>query len=104
MVPIRTHITGLSCSQFSARLGFTLSVLKFIPNYVDQEKWPLVRGLLITYRGILIIASFSLSFLAIGVFSLLPPGDIDRGAIYFGLLLTALIASKDINSEINSGS
>ena len=44
MAPIRTHITGLQLLAVFGALGFTLSVLKFIPNYVDQEKWPLSAG------------------------------------------------------------
>jgi O-antigen/teichoic acid export membrane protein len=83
--------------------GVTLSILKFLPTYVDQQKWGYVKGLLISFRATSVVVSLTLALIFAVLFIFFQQESIDTGALTIGLLLTPLIALKDLQSEAIRG-
>ena len=79
--------------------GVTLSVLRFLPNYVESEQWNLVKGLMSSFRFTTVIASCILAMVFFVIFRLLPQPGINGIVLVFGLLLVPLIALKDLHAE-----
>jgi len=79
--------------------GLTLSVLKYLPDYIANHDWRRVKGLLIAFRTTVLVASIFLGGLVALVFMIFPQADIDRSVLYLGLALTPLIALKDLQTE-----
>src|SRR3990172_2576203 len=84
-------------------LGLTISILKFLPEYLANQDWASVRGLLFAFRGLVILAGSLLTILAMVFFLHWPQGEIDPLVLGFGLLLVPLIALKDLQTETIRG-
>jgi O-antigen/teichoic acid export membrane protein len=83
--------------------GLTLSVLKFLPGYIADEKWGQIRGVINAFSLITLGVSSILAVLAIGVFTIFPPEDIDITTLYVGLLITPLISISYLYIEVLRG-
>jgi len=71
-------------------LGLTLSVLKFVPTYLEEKEWGRLKGLLFAFSGATLVASAVLAVLVLGFFVIFPPSDIDQTTLAIGLLVTPL--------------
>lgn len=71
-------------------MGLTLSVLKFVPDYLAEQEWGLLQGLLRAFSGVTVAASTVLAVAAIAFFTVFPPADINRTTLVIGLLITPL--------------
>lgn len=73
-------------------VGLTLSVFKFVPDYMAEGKWGLLRGSIYAFSMVTIGVSILLALAAIGIFLVFPPADIDPTTLYIGLAITPLVA------------
>lgn len=81
-------------------VGLTLSVLKFVPDYIASKDWARLRGTINAFSIITVVASFALGIAAIIVFAIFPPSDVDLTTLNIGLLLTPLIALTALYVEM----
>lgn len=80
-------------------VGLTLSVLKYLPDYLATQDWQRAKGLLISFSGTVVVASTCLGVIVGLVYLLFPQPDIDRLVLCLGLALTPMIALKDLHTE-----
>jgi len=73
-------------------VGLTLSVLKFLPDYIAEKDWGRLRGLINAFSTIVFGASSLLAAGALLLFIAFPPQDVDATTLYIGLLTTPLFA------------
>ncbi|MCA9912867.1 MAG: oligosaccharide flippase family protein [Anaerolineae bacterium] len=81
-------------------VGLTLSVLKFIPDYLASKDWARLRGTIRAFSIITVAASSVLAIAAIIIFAIFPPSDVDQLTLNIGLLLTPLIALTALYVEM----
>lgn len=84
-------------------VGLTLSTLKFIPDYIAEEKWGHLRGAFRAFSLVVLVASSILALIAMGVFLVFPPADINLTTLIIGLSLTPLIALVQLYVEYLRG-
>lgn len=85
---------------FFGTVGLTLSVLKFIPDYLASKDWARLHGTINAFSIITIVASLVLGIAAIIILSIFPPSDVDLTTLNIGLLLTPLIALTALYVEM----
>ncbi len=71
--------------------GLTLSVLKFVPHYLDQADWGRLKGIIFTFSISVLLGSLLVGLLASIFFYLFPPQDIHQITLLAGLLMTPLV-------------
>ncbi|MEM9950297.1 MAG: oligosaccharide flippase family protein [Chloroflexota bacterium] len=84
-------------------LGLTLSVLKFVPDYIANNDWGRLRGAILAFSIIVVVGSIGISTLAYIMFSLFPPKDILLITLLLGLLMIPLVALSVLYTEILRG-
>lgn len=83
--------------------GLTLSVLKFVPDYLDQAEWGRLKGVIFTFSVSVVLGSLLVGILAIIFFYLFPPQDIHQMTLLVGLLMTPLVGLSVLYMEILRG-
>jgi len=81
-------------------VGLTLSVLKFVPDYLASKNWAKLRGVINAFTIVTILASLALGIAGIIIFAIFPPSNIDMTTLSIGLLLTPLIALTSLYVEV----
>jgi O-antigen/teichoic acid export membrane protein len=84
--------------------GFTISILRFLPDYIARKDWSHVQGLLATFRLITLGASSLMALLVMVYFGIFGQEGINELVLFAGIGLTPLIAMKDLNTEAIRGS
>lgn len=82
-----------------AGLGLTLSVLRYVPEYSQQERWGLLRGLL--RRGVQITALSGALFSAAGIGVVLLVGG--SSTLVLGMALICAVALVTLMREVTRG-
>lgn len=99
---IYTYSTMRLLALFSG-MGLTLSVLKFVPDYLADKDWGRLQGVLRSFSGVTLLAGTLFSLAAIAFFTVFPPSDIDRTTLTLGLLVTPLMALAYLYVEVLRG-
>lgn len=84
-------------------MGLTLSVLKFVPDYLADEDWGRFQGVLRSFTGVTLLAGTTLAVAAIAFFTVFPPADINRTTLIIGLLATPLFGLLYLYVEVLRG-
>lgn len=84
-------------------LGFTVSVLKFLPVYMDSEKWSHVKGILLAFNLTTFIGTALLAVIVWLVISQTASTDISLPILAVGLSIAPFVALRDLNEETLRG-
>ena len=85
-----------------ATLGLTLSVLRFVPQYIHEERWGLLRGLIRRSCEVTVISSVVFSAVAIGVVLALGTGS-SQSSLIIGMALIGLVGLVTVLREATRG-
>ena len=85
-----------------ATLGLTLSVLRFVPQYIHEERWGLLRGLIRRSCEVTVLSSFVFSAVAIGVVLALGTGS-SQSSLIIGMALIGLVGLVTVLREATRG-
>lgn len=83
-------------------LGFTTAVLRFVPEYVHQQNWPRLRGLLRHSRATTIGAG-AICGLAMAAIALFAASPSTKSALLVAAILVPLLAFTTLQSQILRG-
>jgi len=86
-----------------AALGFATGVLRFIPAYLVQKEWSLLRGLIRRSRQITLGIGALIAILAAGILVLAQPADINLRALILGFWILPFLAVVNLQMQIIRG-
>jgi O-antigen/teichoic acid export membrane protein len=85
-----------------ATLGLTLSVLRFVPQYIQEERWSLLRGLI--RRSCQVTALSGAVFTGLGIgFVLITGAGASQTSLIIGLTLVGLVGLVTVIRETTRG-
>ena len=85
-----------------ATLGLTLSVLRFVPLYIHEERWGLLRGLIRRSCEVTVISSVAFSAVAIGIVLALSTGS-SQPSLIIGMALIGVVGLVTVLREATRG-
>ncbi len=85
-----------------ATLGLTLSVLRFVPQYIQEERWGLLRGLIRRSGQVTALSGVLFSLVGIAVVLVLDIGS-SQASLLIGMGLIALVALVTVLRETTRG-
>lgn len=90
-----------------SNLGFSASVIRFIPEYINKKQFSKLKGVLKTGLGITFLSSIFFALLGLCIVLLLPNTTINQDGIFstygYGFLLIPVFALLQLNSSIEKG-
>ncbi len=85
-----------------ATLGLTLSVLRFVPQYMEEERWGLLRGLIRRGSQVTVLSGILFSAAGAAIVLLVANGP-SQGPLLLGMALIAVIALVTVLRETTRG-
>ncbi len=85
-----------------ATLGLTLSVLRFVPQYIQEERWDLLNGLIRRSVQVTIVSGVLFAAAAAGVV-LLVGGGASQSALLLGMGLILIVGLVNVLRETTRG-
>ena len=85
-----------------AMLGMTLSVLRFVPQYIHEERWGLLRGLIRRSCEVTVLSGVLFSAVAIGVVLVVGAGA-SQPSLILGMALIVVIGLVTVLREATRG-
>ncbi len=84
-------------------LGFTVSILKFLPVYMKSEKWSRVKGILLAFNLTTFAGTALLALIVWLIISQTAAADVSLPVLAVGLSIAPFIALRDLNEETLRG-
>jgi O-antigen/teichoic acid export membrane protein len=85
-----------------ATLGLTVSVLRFVPQYIHEERWGLLRGLIRRSCEVTALSAVVFSTVAIAVVLLIGTGS-SQSSLVLGMALIGLVGLVTVLREATRG-
>ncbi len=85
-----------------AGLGLTLSVLRFVPQYIHEERWGLLRGLIRRSWQVTVLSGVLFSAAAVALVLLLGTGS-SQPSLLLGMALIAVVGLVTVLRETTRG-
>ena len=85
-----------------ATLGLTLSVLRFVPEYIHEQRWGLLRGLIRRSCEVTALSAIVFSAVAIGVVLVIGTGA-SQPSLLLGMGLIGLVGLVTVLREATRG-
>ncbi len=82
-------------------LGLPTGAIRFVPEYVEHQDWPRLRGVTRRSRQLIAVAGIVCAALSTGILILARPANFSLPVLIAGVWLTPIVAASNFESELS---